>query len=469
MNCGPQGIVIAPTTYRTATGFGDATNGAILWQLHDLLLPFGDRYLDAYVKFILAPKSFYIHESFDQASTRAAFWPWRNLADPGVPLTPIVPQLSRLPDELLLQISINMNSESRKKDLSSLSLTFRRLRGVAQETLSWSAVVYPHNVREHFDRLVRNPLKMLKLDSISFEEAHCVRNGSGCFAQEDFQSGWLQYGSHPSYSETLTEIRLDSRLKSIVQGFGCDVSSIKRSRDPAASTIFGFSPNLTELVVADSFIDANEVAMMFEGDQDFSDVELWPWPPLVRMQTQICRLVVKQRYPSPTCLNPSHAAKLWFDGFRNLVELSVTAPLLNFDHPASFCPYTEVIDLRVDGTGLPNGLKALRIFIALRDFGDLTVWLRRFLTCVPASGFGLREYWQGWGFGIQLLISATYNGFMKWLFESYGDTHQEFLKLLEDPGQDVITTYFLRLQIIGGVTSTVASQDRADFLEQMIR
>jgi hypothetical protein len=203
---------------------------------------------------------------------------------------------------------------------------------------------------------------------------------------------------------------------------------------------------------------------MFEGNGEFPWLDIWPWPALFRIQAQIRTLVVKQRDPTSLYLDSAQMSRWLFDGFKNLVELTLTAPLLIL----RFNPYVQVIDPLINGTGLPNSLKTLRIFVGLENFYDLIGWLERFLHCVPATGSGVREYWHCWGFTVKLMMGTTYDFFMEWLPTCNQHTQQQFLNLLEDPGPLVITTSFLRQRIRGGYSPMVNSQDRADFYEQMI-
>jgi hypothetical protein len=99
-----------PITYRTFTGFGEATHEAVLASMGSLR------------RFCINPNDYLFR-----------------LLRPS--------KLLKLPDELLLQVSHSIDGVGRNQDLRHLALACRRLRPIAQEALVCNAVVTPNSIR----------------------------------------------------------------------------------------------------------------------------------------------------------------------------------------------------------------------------------------------------------------------------------------------------------------------------------
>jgi hypothetical protein len=115
-----------PTTYRTFTGFGEATNEAVLASMGD------------FRRFCIDPNSYLFR-----------------LLGPS--------KLLELPNELLLQVVSSVEGAGRNQDLRHLALTCRRLRPIAHEALICNPVLTPESIRDYLHIFFQHPEHVAKL------------------------------------------------------------------------------------------------------------------------------------------------------------------------------------------------------------------------------------------------------------------------------------------------------------------
>ena len=126
---------LQPITYRAANGWAKATNEAVVAALGSFRQYCPDE--EYYANCILSPAI------LNQKS-----------------------KLLQLPDELLLNIALNIDHVDRNQDLRHLALTCRRLRGVAQEASIRTPVVTPYGLSAYLHTLHLQPEKVPFVSSI---------------------------------------------------------------------------------------------------------------------------------------------------------------------------------------------------------------------------------------------------------------------------------------------------------------
>jgi hypothetical protein len=140
-------LQLSSITYRTSTGFGQATNRTVAWPLRELRHSASQ--LEAYVV---------------------------SLCD-RPPVAQAKSILPTLPDELLLQIAHSTYGDTRTADLRRLSLTCHQMPSIARETLSCTAIEHPRDLPNCLNQLVQHTAMMFNMTKLTFEVSSIVRQG----------------------------------------------------------------------------------------------------------------------------------------------------------------------------------------------------------------------------------------------------------------------------------------------------
>jgi hypothetical protein len=178
-------------TYCTETGFGQATNCAVMWILRDLQYPTHN--WDAYVLSALA--------NVDRTPATL----------------PISMTMLSLSDEILLRILGFIDCNYRNECLHALSLTCRQLQGIAQAILLVSGVIYPYGLRAYLEKLVHHPAKLLKMTKIECEDPEVVRYGLGGFYEKNRRYEWPTTILSLALKKTWDKVGQTPQLNSSIQ------------------------------------------------------------------------------------------------------------------------------------------------------------------------------------------------------------------------------------------------------------
>lgn len=195
-----MGDRLSPITYRTANGFGEATNNAI--------------------------------SESSQTFARS---------DPPLQATP---KFLALPDELVLAIGLFVDDTRGNQVLRNLALTCRRFRDVAREALIRNVVLTPKAVRRYVNVLYEHPEYLAKLGGslelhTSQEPDVCERLFLGSKFHRDC-CWFLNKYAKPSYGvDWAGELGVNDTL----------------SRSAYIAILILAMPKLTSLFVTDSFIE----------------------------------------------------------------------------------------------------------------------------------------------------------------------------------------------------------------------